>query len=416
MNTRSILILTAILVFGVSVTMVLLSQSTSDTKAAEGATGLAAKRTKRARDTQSKPPTVDVKKRDSQPAAGEKFDPSEIRQALSELQALYEGGGSNQQIQDKIAALQAAIKSGMKKDPKDALGWVLGERKANGVSFDSPSSVLFVRSDPDFAIALLDQVPEKDLDFFVTKIGSAWAKSDPKAALVWANQQTDPEFKEWALTGVIPIMAKTDLQGAFAYAQSLPPGDSQDYLIRLAFTQSAAGDVAYNAGNNTYIIGEGSLGVQGAIAMIQSLPAGRTKDLAASGMIKGMALIDPQAAMDVALGIGDSILRTEAQEDVVRKWSDVNKAAAIQWIESLPEGPSKEATANCIAKNSYISDYNNRQESMDMALGIGDSNLRTQALKNVAREWFGNAPAAATQWIKSSALPQEVKTQLLLQR
>ena len=96
MKTRSILILTVILVFGVLVTMVLVSQSTSDTKtdssnAAEGATGLGAKRTKPARDTQSKPPTVNVKKRDLQPVAGEKVESSEIReirQAFSELQAL----------------------------------------------------------------------------------------------------------------------------------------------------------------------------------------------------------------------------------------------------------------------------------------------------------------------------------------
>ena len=62
MNTRSFLIPTAILLFGVSVTIGLLSQSTSDTKtdsskAAEGATGLGAKR---ARAAQSKPPTVNV--------------------------------------------------------------------------------------------------------------------------------------------------------------------------------------------------------------------------------------------------------------------------------------------------------------------------------------------------------------------
>ena len=114
MNTRSILILTAILLFGVLVTIGLVNQSTSNTKtdsskAAEGATVLGAKRIRPARATQSKPPTVDVKKRDSQPGAREKFDPSEIRKALSELQALEKGGGSTRQIQEKIAALQVRL-------------------------------------------------------------------------------------------------------------------------------------------------------------------------------------------------------------------------------------------------------------------------------------------------------------------
>ncbi len=79
MNTRAILIPTAILLFGVLVTIGLVSKSTSDTKtdsskAAEGATGLGAKSIKLAPAAQSRPPTVDVEKRDSQPVAVEKRD------------------------------------------------------------------------------------------------------------------------------------------------------------------------------------------------------------------------------------------------------------------------------------------------------------------------------------------------------
>lgn len=415
MNTRSFLILTAILVFGVFVTMVLVSQSTSDTKtdsskAAEGATGLGAKRWPRirpARATQSKPPTVVLKKRDSQPAAREKFDPSEIRQALSELEALYKGGGSTRQIQEKIAALQAAIESGMKKDPESALDLVLGHRNAVS-SFRPFEAGLFVKSDPDFAIALLDQVPEKDLDLFVTNIGAAWAESDPKAALAWANQQTKPEIKEWILGGVIPYMAKTDLQGAFAYVQSLPPGYFQDNLIRSAFSLAAEG-------------GDGALvddKLQGALAMIQALPEGRTKDLAAQGISKFMEFKDPQVALNIASGIGDTSIRFESVKSVARSWfndSAEDRAAATQWMQSLPEGPTKDIASNGILIGRCYNSKN-PQAGMDMALGIGDTNLRTQALKNVAREWFWQAPTAAAQWINSSALPQEVKTQLLLQR
>jgi hypothetical protein len=50
---------------------------------------------------------------------------------------------------------------------------------------------------------------------------------------------------------------------------------------------------------------------------------------------------------------------------------------------------------------------------MDMASGIGDSKLRTEAQKNVVEQWSKKDPAAATQWIKSSALPQQLNTQLL---
>jgi len=61
---------------------------------------------------------------------------------------------------------------------------------------------------------------------------------------------------------------------------------------------------------------------------------------------------------------------------------------------------------------------NDPQAAMDMATGIGDSNLRTEAQERVVMNWFWKDPAAATQWIATqwinrSSLPQEVKTALL---
>jgi hypothetical protein len=496
MNTRAILILTAILLFGVLVTMGLVSQSTSDTKTdssktAEGATGLGAKR---ARAAQSKPPTVNVEKSDSQPAAGEKVEASEIReirQALSELQALQKGVGSNQQIQEKKAALKAAIESGINKDPNSVISLLLGlreDRDVTGYQLAFTDYVrLFVQSAPELALALLDQVPEQDLDWVVKAIGDAWAKSDPKAALAWANQQTDSKVKDYILEGLIPSLAITDLQGAVAYLPLLSPGASEEKTIPEAFRMAAYDDF------------------QGALAVMQSLPEGRIKDLASQGVSHQLSNNDPQAAWDLALGIADSNLRAQAQEKVVEQWCKSDSAAVAQWIQSLPVGDTKDRASagattaiNCltvgptkdlaasgiiqsIAENdpqnalglaSRIFDSNLRtqalkttaeswltrdpaaatqwinsfatqlqslpqadfrrdgsllgisqgmarndpQAAMDMASGIGDSNLRTEAQKNVVEQWSKKDPAAAIQWINSSALPQEVRTQLLLQR
>jgi hypothetical protein len=494
MNTRSFLIPTAILLFGVSVTMALVSQSTSETKtdsskAAEGATGLGDKSIKPARATQSKPTTVNVEKSDLQPAAGEKVESSEIReirQALSELQALQEGGGIIPQIQEKKAALKASIESGMKKDPNSVISLLLGlreDRYVTGYQLAFTDYVrLFVQSAPELAIALLDQVPEQDLDWVVKAIGDAWAKSDPKAALAWANQQTDSKVKDYILEGSIPSLAITDLQGAVAYFPSLSPGEEK--TIPEAFRRAAYNDF------------------QGALAVMQSLPEGRIKDLASQGVSHQLSNNDPQAAWDLALGIGDSKLRAQAQEKVVEQWCKSDSTAVAQWIQSLPVGDTKDRASagattaiNCItvgpkkdlaasgiiqsiaendpknalglasrifdsnlrtqalrttaeswltrdpaAATQWINSFlqslpqadfrrdgsllgisqgmarNDPQAAMDMASGIGDSNLRTEAQKNVVEQWSKKDPAAAIQWINSSALPQEVKTQLLLQR
>jgi hypothetical protein len=401
-----------------------------------------------------------------QPAAGEKVESSEIReirQALSELLALEEGVGSNQQIQEKKAALKAAVERGIKQDPKSVLKLLCGFAQVDNTVY-GPNVTNEVRSfiqrDPELAIALLDQVPnEFGRSILAQGIGSEWAVSDLKAAFAWANQQTDSKIKNAILEGVIPSWAKTDLQGALAYAQSLPPGDSQDRTISKVFEKiSARGD-------------------QGALAMMQSLPEGRIKDLAAKGISDFMSLDHPraawdlasgiadsrlrpnaeervliqlrmgsltdpdagtkwmqslpegktkdnlseaiswymakdypQAAMDMASGIGDSSRRTAAQKYVVRRVSENDLAAATQWMQSLPAGRAKDLAASGICGAIFYADP---QAAMDMASGIGDSDLRTEAQKTTAAKWLRKDPAAATQWIRSSSLPQQVKTQLL---
>ena len=79
-------------------------------------------------------------------------------------------------------------------------------------------------------------------------------------------------------------------------------------------------------------------------------------------------------------------------------------------MQSLPAGPNKDLVAKGIIRALAANDP---QAAFDIAAGIGDSDLRTTALKNVVEQWSKKDPAAATQGIKSSSFPQEVKTQLL---
>jgi hypothetical protein len=411
MNTRSFLILTAILFFGVLVTIGLVSQSTSDTrtdssKAAEGATELGAKSINRTTATQSKPPTAKVEKSDLPPAAGEEVESSEIREirrALSGLLALKEGVGSNQQIQVQKAALKAAVERGIEQDSKSVLKLLFGFTQMTdnsaGIDVSSDLRSSLVQRYPELAITLLDQVPnELGRGMVAESIGSAWAESDLKAAFAWANQQTDPKLKDAILAGVIPSMAKTDLQSGFAYALSLPPGDSQDRIISEVFGSATQGD-------------------EGSLAMMLALPEGRVKDLAARGISESMAIdLKPQAAFDITAVIGDSDLRMRAEEKVslyLRFWAKNDLTApeaATQWMQSLPEGDTKDMLSESISGPMA---QNDPRAAFDIAAGIGNSDLRTTALKNVVEEWSKQDPSAATQWINSSSLPQQVKTQLL---
>ena len=390
MKIRSILILTAILPLAVLVTIGLVSQSTSIKKSIKLPPA-----------TQSKPPTVVVEKSDLQPAAGEKFDPSEIRQALSELLALKEGVGSNPQIQEKKAALEAAVERGIKQDPQSVIKLLFGfEQVDNLVSGPTATNEVrsFIQRAPELAITLLDQVPDEfGRSTLADAIGSDWAETDMKAAFAWANQQTDPKIKSAILEGVISSWGKTDLKGALAYVETLPPGVllDRDNTISGAFEQNSA------------------RGYQGALAMMQSLPEGRDKDLAAKGISDFMSLNHPRAAWDLASGVGDSRLRYRAEfrvEIQLSMGSLTDPDAATQWMQSLPVGDTKDRLSAVISRPMA---KNHPLAAFDIAAGIGDSDLRTKALKNVAWVWFWETPAVATQLVKSLFLPQQVKPQLL---
>jgi len=380
-------------------------------------------------------PAVVVEKQKLQPAAGEKLAPSEIRQVFSELRwpyfpdllrelphigeggtsetreirravsnlvTLKEGffGGSIQQIQEKKAALKAAVERGIKKDPSRVLHTLFGFGYYNNQTFKGGRHERFVHIYPELAVTLLDQVPQGFYrQSLATLIASEWADSELKAALAWANQQTDSEIKSATLMGVISSWGKTDLKAALAYVQSLPPGVLlyRDNTISEAWWKNC----------------EVARGYQGALAMMRSLPEGRDKELAAEGISAYMATKDPRAAWDLASGIADSGLRPRAEQRVLislRFGSLTDPDAASQWMQSLPPGPPKDTLSEIISGPMAV---NHPQAAFDIAAGIGNSDLRTTALKNVVEQWSKKDPAAATQWINRSSLPQEVKTQLL---
>ena len=154
-----------------------------------------------------------------------------------------------------------------------------------------------------------------------------------------------------------------------------------------------------------------------AMQCMQSLPVGPTKDLAAMYISRDLSMReieDRPAAVNMASGIGDSKMRTDALKIAVQISADIwyrkDPAAAIQWMQSLPVGPTKDSAARGI---SSVMSYTDPQAAMNMASGIADSDIRTDALKIAVEEWSWRDPAATTQWINRSSLPEDVKTQLL---
>jgi hypothetical protein len=176
-------------------------------------------------------------------------------------------------------------------DPQGALGWYgsLTDPKLKEQVVGKMISILS-QDDLDKSLDLLDTMPPGDVqNQAISTIANNWARTDQKAVLDWASQQTDPEVKSRILEGVIRTMSVKDPNSAFQLVQSLPAGNSRNRIIK------------------------SSLG--------------------------SMAQSDPQSAIALASGIANADDRSKTQQNVVRRWKRSDPAAATQWINSssLPQ-------------------------------------------------------------------------------
>jgi hypothetical protein len=85
----------------------------------------------------------------------------------------------------------ATAASAMRSDAEAAMRFVIDLANGEIKNRIFPSLIrTLARKDPNKAITLLDQIPAAGIQNDALKeMGSAWAESDPKAAIDWANQQ-----------------------------------------------------------------------------------------------------------------------------------------------------------------------------------------------------------------------------------
>lgn len=90
-----------------------------------------------------------------------------------------------------------------------------------------------------------------------------------------------------------------------------------------------------------------------------------------------------------------------------------NPNSAFQLAQSLPAGNIRD---KCINRSLGSMARSDPQSAIVLASGIASADLRSKAQQSVVKIWMRNNPAAATKWINSSSLPQDVKTRLLEQK
>jgi hypothetical protein len=193
----------------------------------------------------------------------------------------------------------------------------------------------------------------KSKNFNVSRLAGQWISSDPQGALGWFDSLTDPKLKEQVAGAMIDNLPKDDLATSLKLLDTMPPGFFQNQaLSRIGRNwaqtdQNAALDWA-NVQTDPEVKSEILGGViQGmsvkdpnsAFQLVQSLPAGNSRNRIIITSLGSMAQSDPQSAIALASGIAEAHDRLMAQANVVRSWKRRDPTAANQWVNSssLPQ-------------------------------------------------------------------------------
>tara|TARA_R110000850_G_scaffold55417_13_gene131098 strand:+ start:1441 stop:3360 length:1920 start_codon:yes stop_codon:yes gene_type:complete len=287
-----------------------------------------------------------------------------------------------------------------------------------------------------------------------------WARIDPERAFTVAHEEMElGAARNNALSGLISQVGTHDTDKAMALLDRIKDPAAYQTALRNVANLLRGEDIEYS------------------LNWIETLPEGRGRQSARSGVIRRWAEEDPEKAATWVLDTVDekdtmkesdirnilynwasddaadaitwvlSNLESEESQDKVlpsllRQWSNQDIDAAATWTVQLPEGKLKEDSYSSLisswvnfdpsgaakwlnsvqvgkARDKAIAQFSSNIAKIDpksaltWAGEISDQQGSSDAVQQVARIWKGYDPTSASQWIRSSNLPTEVKEKLL---
>ncbi|BCU78792.1 hypothetical protein [Luteolibacter sp. LG18] len=243
-------------------------------------------------------------------------------------------------------------------------------------------------------------------------IAGEWAKSDPQAALAWAESLQGRD-KTQAMTAVVRELATSDPQKAVTMAAAMEGDAQKDAYASIAsqwgakdFTAAEAWIKSLPADQQASAMAEaiGSLAntdPQLASQKIASMADGREKQDAINSVVNSWSREDPKAAATWLLAQGGEDVSRNAMRDLMRNWSSQDDASAVAFISQQPSGTVRDEAAT-----SYI--WSNRSDNpqavVSLAESITDERSRERAIAVSAERWMQSDPEAAKAYIQQSTL------------
>lgn len=273
------------------------------------------------------------------------------------------------------------------------------------------------------ALQRLEGIRVRERDRIRNLLLAQWGILDPKGAMVFAMDRGNLAERIDAVNAVLGGWVEKDASSAEAWVAALPTGplrgeamgilvkglaisdpkhalqlaqDSKNIVFRSYFVSTDGGSPLVHALFDKWLDDDPKAAAEAAIALPDSVHFRKT---ALHVIGKRWASKDIDAALAWAESNTPVLDNADHQSNpltgVVDGWLTTDPAAAIAWLNDLPDGDGKvgliRAMVSCV-------DDRDPAQAMDLAIVIPPGSMREQAIIYSARSWLQSDPGSAAKW------------------
>jgi hypothetical protein len=347
---------------------------------------------------------------------------------LEEIPAALEAVKAFRQLREQAVFREAVLKRWSELAPREAFVYIaaLPESRIKLEAIRFAANKLASENCEEAGKAVEQLSASRSSNEAVDVVAGIWAKKNLHGALEWARALPAGFARESALNSIRFIWVHSDPVSASEHIGELPPGDTKNALLTNIAGEWAALDPpaalrwakSLSDGPERHLalvnIAESWADADPAAAAGFALQLStRLRQSAAAAVISRWATQNPEAAMEWALTTGDDAIQTRALSEVLNLWASVDAVKARQWVENLPAGRLRES-----AIQSYVQAVITWEPSQAVRLAstLKDDSAKIQQIDKCLHRWMELDRSAAQKWVRTSALPPDVKSKWLTER
>lgn len=311
---------------------------------------------------------------------------------------------------DPLAAINHACASAEGTDREEMVASALG---------------VWASSAPDAAAAWLSQAPAGlQSDAVIQELVGEWGKINPAAAAIWLGTLKDDSLKTSVAEVLAGTWAEQDGAAAVRWLESTWPDGEAGTALNLALENWAENDLE-GLRRALGSLGDADAEIEAAKAVGEKIsesdgpaawsfanslkdPSVRYETLMV--VMETWANLMPSDAARMIDSTSDDSIRVDATRALVSKWILSDGELALRWLGTVKPGPQADAGYDA-ASEQWSS--TRPIKSLDLALKIGDRDLRRNAIETAYAELLEQDPDSARKWLQSDALPEDQKRRLM---